>query len=225
MSAADDEVAIELAHGFLQAFLVTNRLVFQLIGSASVDGPQEGSGLWRAIARKGAIATGVEPLVDEARAGDLDAHCVLLGISRDMIEQRLTLDEPLAGYVVDFLNGTVPPKRRPGHQPRSRSKFNRDYLIAVAVGRTIALGYKLSRGSATRDRHPDRHSACSIVAAALERVVMEDPPKELGVEEIWRKCEAEYGHTFGSWPRTTVVHLSPGDPAPSWLPPDDVGRD
>lgn len=226
--AARDKAAIERVESFFRVNDLAVRGYFARCGWTPVGGPER----WRSMVKQDVHVTGVEWLIAAARQGDVDADQVLRDIAAATIEQSFDLGDALRAYVADSLKRAVAPKRPRGKPPKSHRLFDRDLLIATAVGRTIGLGYKLTRNAAAPRRlckaARRRHSACSIVAAAVALVIKDDLKRrrdpvfgtlsEKAVEKIWREHAPKYGHRFGEWPQTKVIHLGPRDPLPLWVP-------
>ncbi|WP_072377656.1 hypothetical protein [Hyphomicrobium sp. NDB2Meth4] len=175
-----DKAAIELAKGFLA----------NLAGPSDDERPYEnGSEAWRMAARFNAICLGSEPLIRQARDGDVDADQVVRMILRDRVELgEPTLSSAEKDYLIDIIEGMAPLAY--GKFGNRRRLHDRDLLIAMAVARIMELGYKATRNPDRRGTN-DGHSACSIVHMALEERRLKS--SESSVNGIWTKMHKAHG--------------------------------
>jgi hypothetical protein len=105
-------------------------------------------------------------LIEMAKVGGEDADSALCQLAVDFIQGSCPMPSNLGRYISARLRSSTGARARPKRRgPKTYTNFRRNFAIVCAVARLVSQGFCVTRNRATT-----RESACSIVAAALERL-------------------------------------------------------
>jgi hypothetical protein len=152
---------------------------------------ESGRALVRVMLRIGAVGSVQNrlQLVAMARAGEPDAHEVVLQCILELQSRGEPFPTEFAAYNMDFAAGLLHPHQSPG--PKRKDRIMRDQFIALAVGllmdRFGPAGLRPTRNSDQSSHYRKsgqssaRRSACALVAEAYGWMT------EKNVERIWER--------------------------------------
>jgi hypothetical protein len=120
-------------------------------------------------------------VVNDARAGDWDAHCILLRLAI-VIQAR---GEPLPPLLQEYMAVDAPRFKRPRGRRRG-GDYHTNLGIAVAVVTLVNDGVTRTRERRTKS-DAVRPTACSIVAEVAAQLKSPIGRTEGAVEKIWER--------------------------------------